>query len=305
MKKLTLFLILTLFIYSFQSKDNTFQQITKLYEKGKISEAIERLKEHLQQTPTPEGYLLLAKLYKEIGALSLSKEAIKKAIEMDPSKSDYYSFLGSLYSFLGDWEQSLKYFEKSVQLNPQDFASWFNIGNLYLRFGKPEEAIRAFEKFLSIQEDDQFAYVNTALSLLFANREKEALEIIDKGIKKLNNSTFLKHALARILATAQDESLRNPEKAYTIAHEIATTEPSEEALLTVGLSLASLGDFQSAYKTISETIKVLESRNIRNDLLPYLYSLLDKFNNNEIEIAPWYKLKYLLPQHLLEYKLGD
>ncbi len=91
-----------------------------------------------------------------------AREALEKAVELDPTNPEYLTFLGMCYSISSDdyeanYEAAIKAFKKSAELNPTDPRNFYYVGIIYSTLGKREVAIKAFKKTLELDPNHKGA----------------------------------------------------------------------------------------------------------------------------------------------------
>jgi tetratricopeptide (TPR) repeat protein len=84
-----------------------------------------------------------------------AKDALEKAVELDPENPEYLTSLGMCYSISSDdyeanYQAAIKAFKKAAELNPGDPRNFYYVGVIYTTIGKKDVAIKAFKKTLEI-----------------------------------------------------------------------------------------------------------------------------------------------------------
>jgi tetratricopeptide (TPR) repeat protein len=80
--------------------------------------------------------------------LDNSKNAFKKAIEIEPAKVCAFEGLGEYYEILDDYEKVLSNYTKAVELQPGNKDIYRKIGKTYIALNKHDMAKEAFKIFL-------------------------------------------------------------------------------------------------------------------------------------------------------------
>ncbi len=102
------------------------------------------------------------------------RQALAKAICLDPDNNTVLLRLGRAYWRAGLCEKALEYYRRAEELFPEDPVVYGNIGSAFLKLGHNEEARTEYEKGLAIieanplsacAEDIAVAYGNYALCL--------------------------------------------------------------------------------------------------------------------------------------------
>jgi len=228
--------------------------------------------------------------------LEESEAAYRQALDLDPLDSDACYGLGAVLARQGRHREALPYYEHAVKLNPNRAPYWNNWGSSLLELGLNDDAIDKFRAAIAVDEDDFFAWNNLGSALLRAGNAEEGIEALRRAIliepgyvrayqrlayalidqKKYAEAAAqlesgflttgmpaglpLVHALARLYAVCPDESVRNPEKALTMARNLceATRNEQPEILDTLGMTLAANGRFDEALRAADEAIRLFQ-----------------------------------------------
>jgi Flp pilus assembly protein TadD len=215
-----------------------------------------------------------------------------KTLGNDPYRSDIYRRLGIVYTLEGNIDEGIKYLAKTVEIDPDDVPAQNQLGLLLMEKNKAEEALEHFEWAIQAKPGYDLAHINHARALIMLGRFDEALESLDKFIRQNPDSakgnywlsvalaktgktgqavTHLKKTLtlspdwvepindlARILATSQDSSLRNPDEAIRLAQRGCELTKYQEAdsLDTLAVAYASAGNFSEAVYYAKEALSL-------------------------------------------------
>jgi tetratricopeptide (TPR) repeat protein len=84
-----------------------------------------------------------------------ARDALEKAVELDPTNPEYLTSLGMCYSISSDdyeanYQAAIKAFKKAAELNPTDPRNFYYVGIIYTTLGKKDVAIKAFKKALEL-----------------------------------------------------------------------------------------------------------------------------------------------------------
>jgi tetratricopeptide (TPR) repeat protein len=124
--------------------------------KDRLPTAVGLLTDFLQKVQQdPEGYLLLANVYRRIGDLENAKLNFKTGFDkiqppIPPRLSWAYNAYGVLLYNENKFEEAYPYETQAVQLNPTDEASQLNFALLCLELGKTDELNAARDKLVAM-----------------------------------------------------------------------------------------------------------------------------------------------------------
>jgi len=101
-----------------------------------------------------------------------AREALEKAIELNPSYAMAYMWYGSLQD---DFDKKAEYHEKAFQLDPKSPVAGFNVAMNLLDKGKDREAMKVFSKIVDADPFYPGAYQLVAMINQFNGRVDQAI----------------------------------------------------------------------------------------------------------------------------------
>jgi tetratricopeptide (TPR) repeat protein len=110
--------------------------------------------------------------------LSLTEDAFKKAIELNPKNDTAYAGLGYCYDNQANLYQAEDAFKKAIEINPRHYFALVGLGDVYDRQGKYELAEKMFKKALEINPNSINAYGALWKMYWHAGKNSLALETI-------------------------------------------------------------------------------------------------------------------------------
>lgn len=142
-----------------------------------VSLSVEHARKSADSAPhNVETWETLARMYINAriftkDANTWAKDALGKAIELEPSNFSFYWQLGGVYVFDGDLERAVDSYNLSIQLKPDYTESYLSLADVYEKLEKVEEAILVYEPiFDKIQNNPELLF---NLGRLFYNRDTE------------------------------------------------------------------------------------------------------------------------------------
>src|SRR5580765_2731980 len=102
--------------------------------------------------------------------------ALKEAVGVDPSVSEYHDTLGLVLLELGRPDMALPEFQKAVQIDPKSADAQFHLGTAYAETGRWEDAVGAYRRALALPTlaVPDFVHQNLGLALYNLRRYPEA-----------------------------------------------------------------------------------------------------------------------------------
>lgn len=126
--------------------ENAKQRIAYFEGEGKqsISESEESLRKGIQ--------------YLEEGQLGQARNAILKAIELNPEESDAYYYMGAVFGNRKMYDSAAFYFSKAIELKPNDTTAYFNRAQSYIALDDYRQALEDFSSAIKLNPDYARAY---------------------------------------------------------------------------------------------------------------------------------------------------
>ncbi len=129
------------------------------------------------------------------------------------------------------------------------------------RSGEYEEALAYARKAVELLADDPSAHLALAFSLAFGFDDDAGAAASYRRVLELDPDHFISaNALAWILATAADSSLRDPSEAVRLAAHAVELEPAEALYQnTLGVARYRAGDWQGALSSLGRSMELQSS----------------------------------------------
>jgi tetratricopeptide (TPR) repeat protein len=171
-----------------QSEDALLDQLEAQAGFGQTEEALARLRGHLDSSPTPRGWRLLATFHRHLGRLDEARSAVARAealarVELartlcERARSDVEA---------DRMNEAQEAFEEARRLVPDLAAPWIGIGSLAVAGERHPEAEDAFRE--AIRRDDRCAqaWSGLGLALLGRGRADEALDALEQALDREPN----------------------------------------------------------------------------------------------------------------------
>lgn len=111
--------------------------------------AVTEFEKALNYDTTAGIYYSLSKNYLFTNKLIQSLSSIKKAVELDSSKLEYYELMSDIYSAAKNYDSAITVLEKAAEFEPDNVNLYYKLARLY-EISKPLEAISVYEKLIEI-----------------------------------------------------------------------------------------------------------------------------------------------------------
>lgn len=129
------------------------EEILELHRQGRLDDAESRYRELLTFNPDdPETLHLLAILRRQRNDLREAVQLVRRAIELNPERANYYVTLGGLELHGRQFDAARADFETAVRLNPNLSAAYAALGQIALLQGDGDRAEDNFKRALKGDE---------------------------------------------------------------------------------------------------------------------------------------------------------
>jgi tetratricopeptide (TPR) repeat protein len=276
----------TLFKHALEvTKNNdTIQEryATAVLKEGKFDEAISHYRQALNINPELHwAYVGMGLAFEGLGKTDEAIECFEAALRLEPGLPRALNYLGTVLEAQGKNDEAIENFNKSIRSDPDYLYSYCNAARLKMRQKEYVQAIEYYEEALERKPD--WPEVCSELGEAYSSLGKEteavfywhrALELKPNDIRVLNNLTW-------ILATAEDETIRNPSEAVEYAKRLSELVGSNQQpmfLDTMAAAYAAAGNFPEAVRTAEQAVELLETDD-KKDLVEEVRERLELYKS--------------------------
>jgi tetratricopeptide (TPR) repeat protein len=256
---------------------------TALARSGQEAAAIEHYQAAIRDDPK------FADPYSNLGALDVSRRRLgdaareySEALRLKPTNAAIYLNAGLLFVKLGRTDDATMQFARAVQIDPALADARFEYGrSLFLR-GQLQPAREQLAEAVRLKPD----YASGHFYLALAYVELQSLE---EGLKHLQEAARLRpgwveplNAEAWILATSEDDKVRNGAEAVQLAETAArmTARQQPAILYTLSAAYAEAGRFDDAMASANEALDLVR-RAGQTNLMAQFESALELYKSHQ------------------------
>lgn len=193
-----------------------------LYEmKGDNAQAILEYQDALSYEKNSAIYYALSRNYSRLGKHSLSIEAGKEAVRLDPNNIDYRGALAAAYVAAYETDTAALEYEEIVKRDSTKLDAWYNLARLY-QARKPQRALELFEQITARFGPEWEVLLQTAE---LANKLRQPGKAAD-ALKQMTEIDPGNQALMRTLAQTYIRAEKY-DAALTVLKELRENNPSD------------------------------------------------------------------------------
>ena len=216
----------------------------------------------------------------DAGNYRAAADLFRRGLELDPSDPSLRQRLGVALFQLGDASGAMAEFEQVVRTAPEHTQARFSLGVLlagegrdreaidhlsavlqhdpaYLqarvqladvlaRVGRAGEALTHYDQALALDPTRPEPGFGAAMALIRLERYSTARDRLTQGVEANPENPMFKHALARLLASAPDDRVRDGRRAMALVEELLEQQQSFALGETAAMALAEMGLFVQA-----------------------------------------------------------
>jgi tetratricopeptide (TPR) repeat protein len=232
---------------------------SKALEDKQWGEAVAQLSKAIALAPDNAGTRLnLGTAYYMQGDAEHAMAQYREAIRLSPSFARAHFVLGLLLETRGDDRGAIGEFTTTAANDPKNLDARFSLANALRRNGRIEESLTQYEEILRADPSVSQASFGYAMGLVRLGRYREARDRLEAAVKAFPDQPGLAHALARVLAAAPDDRVRDGRRALAIVSALMKTQRSPALTETMAMAQAELGRFDEAVRWQRDAIDLAQ-----------------------------------------------
>lgn len=220
------------------------------------------------------------------GDIANARLQFEEAVRLSPGHHLAQYSLGVLLQSDGRHADAIERFNAALESRPSHTPARVRLAASLRRTGRAREAVSHYEQVVQLHPDNSEARFGHAVALVQAGRHRDAAERLAEGMKLFPDQTVFAHGLARLLATAPDDRVRDGRRAMTLVQEVVKQGRTLDLGATVAMSYAELGQFEQA-ATIQRDLIAAAKQGGLNDLVPRLAANLALYQRRQPCRTPW------------------
>ena len=190
--------------------------------------------------------LNLGTALERLGDADGAQAAFEDALRLDPRIYRAHYALGALLARSGRDTEAIGRFADAVLHNPNFVAAHLALADALRRTARPEQALVSYRRVIDLDPGNSTARFGEAMALVRLARYAEAGERLNRATQVHPDRPQFPHALARLLAAAPDDGVRDGARALELMRSLAASQQTTAVAETMAMTLAELGLFAEA-----------------------------------------------------------
>jgi tetratricopeptide (TPR) repeat protein len=224
-------------------------------------------------------------------------DSFRKGVEVAPKEPSLHHKLGTALALLGDGPAAIDQFNQALKLDPNFVKAHYSLAVIQADSGPAPSAIQHLNAALKIEPGyvearlllanvlrrsgqfeaslPQYAQIvmqdarvpearfGYAAALIRLRRWAEARDYLVEAIRLYPNELVFANALARVLAAAPDDKVRDGHRAVATAQPVIAQVRNSDMLETMAMAQAEVGQFTEAVRWQKDAIAAAEASGAR------------------------------------------
>ena len=190
------------------------------------------------------------------GAVKWFEETIRLAPEngLDETAGKAHYSLGVLMASGGRGADAIKHLSAAVRFSPNYVEAYIALGDALRRAGRVEASTGPYREALRVSPKAADARLGYGMALVRLGRYREARDWFADAARRHPERLDFQHAVARLLAAAPDDSVRDGRQAQAIVEGLLTSLKTLDVGETLAMALAEQGQFADAVSVQREVL---------------------------------------------------
>ena len=182
----------------------------------------------------------------QLGDIAGATQQFERVVRTTPEHTEAQFSLAVVLADQGRHLEAIEHFSTVLEHDPAYIQARVQLAEALARAGRPEEAVSHYDRVLALDPSRQEAVYSAAMAYVRMERYDAALDRLERGLDANPEDRMFQHALARILASAPDDRLRDGERAMALLEPLLAEAPDLSLGETTAMALAELGLYSQA-----------------------------------------------------------
>ncbi|MDC0935920.1 tetratricopeptide repeat protein [Pirellulales bacterium] len=233
-----------------------------LQQAGQVDRAAEVYRQVIARRPEfARAHAGLGSALLALGELEAAEASVRRALELQPQGAGNLCGLGEILLRQNELHDAMAQFQAALALEPDLADARAGLGRVLFELGDAAEAARHLRMALKFRPDDG-RYRRVLGDALFEQGDSPAAqEQFETALAANPNDLEVANAMAWLLATTPDDSVRNGARAVALAERVCreTGFSSSICMDTLAAAYAEAGRFDEAVSTATKATELAKS----------------------------------------------
>jgi tetratricopeptide (TPR) repeat protein len=182
----------------------------------------------------------------QMGDAAGAAEQFREVIRISPEFAKAHFSLGVVMEAQGRHQEAIESFANALNHDSGYAQARLQLARVLGRNGRPLHALAEYQRLLERDPAMKEAAFGYAMTLVRLHRYRQARDRLSDALKSFPADPEFSYALARLLAAAPDDQVRNGAQAKVLVDRLLKTERSLDVGATAAMALAELGQYEQA-----------------------------------------------------------
>ena len=221
-----------------------------------------------------------------IGSADEARRGFEEVIRLSPGYAPAHYSLGLILEGDGRDADARDHYAAAIKHQPSYVQARMRLAGVLRRTGRADEALAEYQEAVRTDPRLDEAPLEMAITLVRLQRYDEARDRLASGMDAFPQQPGFALALARLLAAAPDDRVRDGRRAVALTEKLLKTNQSLEVGETMAMALAETGQYGEAARIQRELVTAARDAG-RSDLLGPLQENLRLYENRKASRTPW------------------
>jgi tetratricopeptide (TPR) repeat protein len=195
----------------------------------------------------------------QMGDKQGAAQQFEQVLRTTPDYARAHFSLGVLLNDSGQYPEAIDHFRAALKSDPKYVEAHIQLAGALARSGHPGEAVVQYTEALDASPTNTDAAFGRAMAFLRLRRYGDAREALTGGMKNHPDQPMFAHALARLMAAAPDDRVRDGRAALKLVDELVKGPQSLELAETTAMALAEVGRFKEAVEVQRQALTAVSN----------------------------------------------
>jgi tetratricopeptide (TPR) repeat protein len=221
------------------------------------------------------------------GDASGALEQYQAAVRLRPDLAKAHFAMGVILETRGRDADAIGAFGEAVRHDPGSVEARFSLANALRRNGRVRESLPHYQEVIRLSPAVSQASFGYAMGLVRLGEYQQARAQLERALQAFPDQPGIAHALARLLAAAPDDRVRDGARALGLLEQLERIQPGTLAVTeTMAMALAEVGRFDEAARRQADAMNAAR-RAGRADLAAQLGANLRLYEARRPCRTPW------------------
>lgn len=222
----------------------------------------------------------------QLGDVAGAEAQFVEVVRRSPSHSRAQFSLGVLMAARASYDDAIERFLAALEQDPGYLQARMQLATVLVRAGRAEEALGHYDRSIALDPTLVDATFGAAMALVRLERYSEARDRLSGGMETFPEYLQFAHALARLLAAAPDDRVRDGRRAQSLLEPLLAQDQSIDLGETIAMTLAELGEFPQAAAVQRDVMAAAEQAGL-DDVVARMVVNLQRYERGEPCRTPW------------------